>query len=201
METEAQTEQQTSLIQLESLDKNKLFAPGGMDSLLAKIKKHYTSEVFDPTTTKGVERIKSVAYEISRTKTTVDKMGKDLADELNAKLTPINGERKKARDFCDDLKAKVLEPVKKMEEAEKQRKLAIEKRIFDFHYPDNSPKTREAVEAHIASLREIAIDSSFQEYEENALKERENEITLCNGILFEIQEREKIEEKRKAEAL
>lgn len=191
--------EETALIQLDDLNKIDLFSTGGVNDILAKIEKHYTSEINDPSTTKGQERIKSAAYDISRTKTALDKMGKDLADSLNAQLKPINGERKKAREFLDDLKIKIRLPVTKMEDAEKQRKLDIEKRIFHFHYLETETMTTESVKAHIEKLRAIDIDASFQEYEENAKGHRESEITRCNGLLYEIAEREKIAAAAQAE--
>lgn len=112
----------TELATLENLVPAEVFKEGGIDPILEAIKGEVSSTVADVTTSKGRKEIASQAYKVSQSKSVLDKMGKKLADDLNAKLKPINAERRKAKDFLDALKDEIRQPLNEWEAAEEGRK-------------------------------------------------------------------------------
>ena len=56
-----------------------VFAPGGVDDILARVKAEAQAEArdLDVSTQAGRAAIKSLAYKVSRSKSLLDKMGKD----------------------------------------------------------------------------------------------------------------------------
>lgn len=98
-----------------------IFQPGGMKPLLEEIAAHARSMTHDATTPKGREAIKSVAYAVARTKTTIDDLGKSTVEDAKKKIAVVDAERKVARDFLDALKAEIRQPVTEFEEREARR--------------------------------------------------------------------------------
>jgi hypothetical protein len=67
--------------------------------------------VADAETAKGRKELRSVAYAVARSKTTLDNMGKELVAHLKEKAKRVDLIRKGIRDELDDLKNEVLAPV------------------------------------------------------------------------------------------
>jgi len=68
--------------------------PSGIDVLIQRIKSEASAEVPDLTTKKGRDRIASLAYKVSKTKTLVDDFGKELVAEEKKRLALIDADRK-----------------------------------------------------------------------------------------------------------
>lgn len=88
-----------------------IFKAGGISPIIEAIRAEVSSEVPDTSTAKGRAEIASLAHKVAKSKTTLDAMGKALADDLNAQLKPINAERKIARDQLDLLKLEIRAPL------------------------------------------------------------------------------------------
>ena len=99
------------LVALKDLKAVEVFKEGGVKPLIDLVREELSSEVPDVSTDKGRKRIASRAHLASKSKTALDKMGKDLADQLNAKLKPINAERKIARDELDKIRDETRQPL------------------------------------------------------------------------------------------
>ena len=95
--------------------------PSGIDVLIGRIKSEASSEVPDLTTKKGRDRIASLAYKVSKTKTLVDDFGKELVAEEKKRLALIDADRKKWRDECDKLRDEIRKPLTDWEQAETGR--------------------------------------------------------------------------------
>lgn len=65
----------------------------------------------DPATKAGRDALKSIAYRITRTKTTVDEVGKDEVARLKALPTQVDAGRRELRDALDALAEEVRKPV------------------------------------------------------------------------------------------
>lgn len=100
---------------------------------ISKLVKDITREVLslvpDASTEKGRKEVRSLAYKVSRTKTTLDTMGKDHVAEIKAKAKVIDDQRKVWRDSMDELRDTVLKPVIEYEQREENRVREIEDRI------------------------------------------------------------------------
>lgn len=105
----------------QALTATSLFGSGQVETILAAIEKDVRAELFDLDTDEGRERIKSVAYKIARSKTTLDEIGKEHVAHIKAQSTAIDRERKTLRDRLDALKDEVRGPLTAWEEAEAAR--------------------------------------------------------------------------------
>lgn len=92
-----------------------------VDMIKAEVAKHEP----DLTTKKGRDAIKSLAYTVTRSKTTLDNLGKDLVSDLKAKVGAVDAVRKIARDSLDTLKNEIKAPLEDWERKEEERVLKI----------------------------------------------------------------------------
>jgi hypothetical protein len=107
------------------LSADSIFGTGSAETIVSAIEKQVRAEVFDITTEDGRKRVKSIAYKIARSKTTLDEIGKDHVAGFKAKSAAVDKERKTIRDRLDALNEEVRGPLTAWEEAEKAR---VEKR-------------------------------------------------------------------------
>lgn len=109
------------LIVVESLNPVELFAGDGLDPLLDRIETEVKSYYLDISSDKGRKEVASVAAKIARSKTTLDKMGKDLGEEYRLKVNALNAQRKKAWDRLEALQHDIRKPLTDWENTEKER--------------------------------------------------------------------------------
>ena len=180
--------------------------PGGTAELFERIAQEARSHVPDVTTKKGRDAIGSLALKISKSKTFIEKCGKELVAEQKAQIKVIDDDRISTVKKFDDLRNEILAPRDAWEQAEKDRIQAIQDKIaqFDSGRVDiGSPL--DLIISVIAEIEAIEIDESFAEQQEHAkLKKYE-----CLEVLRKVQvDREKyeaeqaeLERLRQAEAL
>lgn len=101
-----------------------IFKSGGMDPILAEIAKKAKAHVPDLTTVKGRNAIKSNAAKVASSKALLDAMGKSLKGQYKVLIDPIDGERRKTREFLDALRDEVRKPFTDWEIADKAKKAA-----------------------------------------------------------------------------
>lgn len=121
----------TELIVLDKLTPAVIFAPGGVDDILAKIAREVRSQSTDISTKAGREAVASLAYKVARSKTALDKMGKDLGESHYKSWKAITSERARIEKELDALKDEVRKPLTDWENAEKDRIAGHEKAIAD----------------------------------------------------------------------
>lgn len=92
-----------------------VFADGGVDRILADLKARAKSEPVDISTPQGRAALKSLCYKISRSKTALDGMGKELGEDHHARWTAINKDRKRIRDELDALNEEIRAPLTEWE--------------------------------------------------------------------------------------
>jgi colicin import membrane protein len=99
------------LVTFENINAVEVFKTGGVQPLIDRVREEVSGEVPDTSNDKGRKRIASLAHKVAKSKTALDKAGKELADQLNAQLKPINSERKLARDELDKLRDEIRSPL------------------------------------------------------------------------------------------
>ncbi len=109
------------LVTIENLVPAQVFAYGGAQNVLEEITAWARSLDKDASTEAGRDTIRSAAYKISRSKTALDALGKNLKDEYAEKIKPIDAERKRIRDTLDSLADEVRKPLTDYENREKAR--------------------------------------------------------------------------------
>ena len=122
----------TDLIVLEKYDIEAVFSDGGVDPIIKKLEEEADSFVPDLSTDKSRKEIVSFSMKFSASKKILDDAGKKLAAGYLAKIEPINTERKKIRECCDALKAKVRSSYEGWKATEEKRVEDIKKRISNF---------------------------------------------------------------------
>ena len=100
-------------------------AEKGLDPILQKIKEEAEAFIPDVSTKKGRDEIASLAYKVSRSKTALDTAGKELVAKLKEQPKLVDAERKRMRDFLDNLKDAVRQPLTEIEEREESIKQSI----------------------------------------------------------------------------
>ncbi len=100
----------------------------GMADIISQIRAQATAEVadVDGTTSKGRDKLKSVAYSVAKAKTAIDGTGKELVAEAKAKIKIVDDNRKTVRDELDALRDEIRRPVTEWEEAQKAEQAKID---------------------------------------------------------------------------
>ncbi|MEG2554433.1 MAG: hypothetical protein RSA68_19550, partial [Hafnia sp.] len=91
-----------------------LFSPNGLDAFLEQIKQA-VNEVPDLSTDKGRKRIASLAAQVSRSKTAIEKPGREYLKRLKAAVKPAEQEIKRFVDECDALRDATRQPLTEWE--------------------------------------------------------------------------------------
>ena len=171
--------EENGLIVVESLTPEKIFKEGGSKSIIDEIKKKVAEFVPDVETDKGRKAIASLSAKVSRSKTFLDNMGKDLKAQYKAMIDPIDSERKTIRDELDKLRDDARRPLTEWEEEKKRQDELV---IFNKAWDD-------AIAEDAIFNRERAI-----RLKEEALAREEEE---RKRLEFEKQEAERKEKERK----
>lgn len=186
--------------ELEIADQNIVVAafrkPGGTTELFERIAQEARSHVPDVSTKKGRDAIGSLALKISKSKTLIEKCGKELVAEQKAQIKVIDDDRIATVKKFDELRNEILAPRDAWEQAEKDRVAKHEHHIATIRMAASlataadSEWTAFTIKEAIQTLEDKVIDSSYEEYEEQAkLAKFETLETLRKALV----EREKYE--------
>ncbi|EOZ4688642.1 TPA: hypothetical protein RRG99_000310 [Klebsiella pneumoniae] len=96
-----------------------LYRAGGLDAYLEQIRQA-VNEVPDMTTKKGRDRVASLAAQVSRSKTAIEKPGREYLKRLKEAVRPAEAEIKRFVDACDELRDATRKPLTEWE-AEQER--------------------------------------------------------------------------------
>ncbi|MFW1646105.1 hypothetical protein [Acinetobacter guillouiae] len=178
-------------MELQVLEQNAIVSAfqteNGTKSLFEKIATEARSVIFDMSVKKERDALKSFAYNLARTKTTVDNYGKEMVAEIKKQSGVIDADRKFWRDNMDLLQEEIRKPLTEFENAEKDRVAKHEGAIEAIkNFANNNfliTANSSMIEGAIATLNDQVIDSSFEEYEEQAkLAKLETLETLRNSF-------------------
>lgn len=162
--------------ELQVIDQNVIVAAfakrGGTDELFEHIAQEVRSHVPDVTTKKGRDAIGSLAMKVSKSKTLIEKCGKELVAEQKAQIKLIDDDRIAIVKKFDALRDEILAPRDAWEKAEEDRvekhKADIEK-IRDFAHPSilhDMPANRIAEQIRMLDVLEVC--PLFEEFEQEA---------------------------------
>lgn len=161
--------------ELQVLEQNVIVAAfakrGGTDELYERIAQEVRSHVPDVSTKKGRDAIGSLALKISKSKTLIEKCGKELVAEQKAQIKLIDDDRISVVKKFDLLRDEILAPREAWEQAEKDRIAKHEESILSINFYKTAviaDKDSVWLKGVIRNVEEIVIDSSFEEFEEQA---------------------------------
>lgn len=186
--------------ELEIADQNVVVAafrkPGGTTELFERIAQEVCSHVPDVTTKKGRDQIGSLALKISKSKTFIEKCGKELVAEQKAQIKLIDDDRIATVKKFDELRNEILAPRDAWEQAEKDRVAKHEQFINVIRMtaaicknPEN-PWASINIKDSISDLENLVIDSSLEEYEEQAKLAKFESLELLRKSLAQAEQRE-----------
>ncbi|EMI6911600.1 hypothetical protein V6825_004097, partial [Escherichia coli] len=164
-----------------------LYVAGGLDAYLEQIRQA-VNEVPDLSTKKGRDRVASLAAQVSRSKTAIEKPGREYLKRLKEAVRPAEAEIKRFVDACDELRDATRRPLTEWE-AEQER-IKAEEAMNALH--------AEALEMNIKFDQELA--AKFEADHEMALlmnkdfdRDREEQRRLAEQAQREHEERLKQE--------
>nr|EKW1515409.1 hypothetical protein [Citrobacter freundii]EKW7467150.1 hypothetical protein [Citrobacter freundii] len=149
-----------------------IYVENGLEKFLEQIRES-VKEVPDLSTAKGRARIASLAAQVSRSKTAVEKPGRDYLRHLKEAVKPAEAELRRFVSVCDEMRDEVRRPLTEWE-AEQER-IKAEEAMNELH--------AEALEMNIKLDQELA-----------ARFEADHEMALLMNDAFDREAKEKAEE-------
>lgn len=101
------------------------------DDILGALARKVAAFRPDISTPAGRDEMRSLAYEIARSRTKLDNIGKSLGEDAKKTVDAINAERRVLRERLEELQAHVRDPLTAWENAEKDRVAGHEKALAE----------------------------------------------------------------------
>lgn len=172
-----------------------IYVENGLDKFLEQIRAG-VNEVPDLSTEKGRARIASLASQVSRSKTAVEKPGRDYLKRLKEQPKVVEAELRRFVTECDQLRDEVRRPLTEWENAEKARTEALQQRLTDLramadvidatgNYLPSSD-----IQSRIQEAKSVALDDSWQERTAEAGVAKDSIIQQLEASLVIAQKRE-----------
>ncbi|MCY1315952.1 hypothetical protein D9M68_150810 [compost metagenome] len=139
------------------------------EDLYEKIVKKVGEHVPDVSTKAGRDAIASLAYKVARTKTTLDKQGKDLTEEWRKNTSKVNATRNTISDRLEALQKAVRKPLTDWEIQEDAR-IAKHQSALDklLSYVTLTVQPSEDLRAMLANVDATVVDDSWDEFRDRA---------------------------------
>ncbi|HGO5393714.1 TPA: hypothetical protein ACK2W2_002359 [Klebsiella michiganensis] len=172
-----------------------IYVENGLDSFLEKIRAG-VNEVPDLSTAKGRARIASLAAQVSRSKTAVEKPGRDYLKRLKEQPKVVEAELRRFVTECDQLRDEVRRPLTEWEDAEKARTEALQQRLVDLRALADVTDTAgnylpsADIQVRILAAKSVVLDDSWQERATEAGVAKDSTIQQLEASLVIAQKRE-----------
>jgi colicin import membrane protein len=117
------TAETSALALLETYTAVQLFAPGGLDPVVERIKAEVRAQAaeLDISTDENRKAIKSLAYKVARSKTFIDEQRKALVADEKKRLAAIDAEGRRVWSELEELQVEVRGPLTEWENRDKVR--------------------------------------------------------------------------------
>ena len=185
---------ETSLIALDDISADKAPAIYGHNKLTAYVeaaRAAVAGEVPDLTTRKGRDRVASLAAQVSRSKTAVEKPGRDYLKRIKELPKAIEAELREFVASMDVLRDEVRQPLTAWEEAEKARVAGHENEIQILRDLAVCVDMDAAgIESHIKIVEAVAIGEAWEEFEAEAHRVKAASLTTLREALAKRQQYE-----------
>ena len=167
----------------------------GLDPLIDSVREAVREFNHDLTTDKGRKATASLAAKVSKAKTFLDGLGKDLVSDWKEKSKVVDSVRKSMRDELDALRDEARAPLTAWENAEKARLQALEESIerLKSYQERLEDESSSAYRNKLDLLKSITIDDSYEERKAEAFEIKEKAITFLE---LKIIDQEKVEAER-----
>lgn len=150
---------------------------GGLDAVLEGVEAKVRAMNLDASTITGREEIRSVAYQIVRTKTAIDAEGKKLTEKWRESTKKVNEERKRSSERLEAFADEIRKPLTDYENKEKIRVAAHEAALAEItglrdmlqRYPDVKV---DDLSAHLQDLATLHAQRDWEEFSARATAAR-----------------------------
>jgi colicin import membrane protein len=161
-----------------------VFAPGGVEKIIADLEATVRATPRDMTTDAGRKAISSLAYKVARSKTALDDMGKDLVADIKKQSGAIDAERRVIRDRLDALRDEVRGELTAWEALEKRRVEDHEQALVFIISGQrfSAPPTADEILARIADIKATCV-RDWQEFSERAEDAATDTLALLDAAL------------------
>ncbi|RMI00492.1 hypothetical protein [Stutzerimonas nitrititolerans] len=178
---------ETQLIALEDISADKapvIYGHNKLTAYVALAREQAANEVPDLTTRKGRERIASLAAQVSRSKTAVEKPGRDYLRRIKEMPKAIEAELREFVQEMDKLRDEVRAPLTEWEAAEEARKAKHQGAIdqINLRLECRDLDSSELCQ-NIEWLETMAIDESWEEFESEALRAKDKALAALREAL------------------
>lgn len=184
----------TELVTIPKTDALMVFTtPAAIDPILARVRQEIDAFVPDVSTKRGRDDIASIAYRVARSKTYLDGVGKELADEQKEIPKRIDAARKRIRDTLDAWKDEVRKPLTEWEAAEDARVNRIKADLAELQgvIDDQVPRSSDVVRERLSEVRAEAItEDRWNEYTAAAAVLKDKAIASLEAKLADAMKRE-----------
>jgi hypothetical protein len=169
-----------------------IYVAGGLKQFLEHARAQATGEVPDLTTRKGRERIASLAAQVSKSKTAVEKPGRDYLKRLKEMPKVVEAELREFVNSMDALRDATRQPLTEWEKAEDARIDAHNDGIRHIQVlaEDLHEITAEDLADRIRQVEATAIGGHWQEFEAEAARAKDVAMTTLRAALVKRQEYE-----------
>nr|WP_189664313.1 hypothetical protein [Pseudomonas marvdashtae] len=161
-----------------------IYVAGGLLPFFEKVRAEVSSEVPDLKTAKGRARIASLAATVSKSKTAVEKPGRDYLKRLKEMPKVVEAELREFVNKMDALRDATRQPLTEWEEIEQARKdrhVDNIQAIKDLEVFGATP-TAAAVSQTIAQLEAIELGDSWEEFLPEAAQAKDRTLSLLRAI-------------------
>ncbi|KPB95711.1 hypothetical protein [Pseudomonas syringae group genomosp. 3] len=180
------TEQQVITIDDISADNAPaIYVTGGLNQFLQAVTAEVTAEVPDLTTRKGRDRIASLAAKVSKSKTAVEKPGRDYLKRLKEMPKVVETELREFVTKMDALREATRKPLTDWEEANDKRIDAHNdgiQRIKDLAVFAETPSAANIAQI-IADLELVEINDSWEEFLAEAAQAKDRSLATLRTLL------------------
>ncbi|NWD74815.1 hypothetical protein HX890_11935 [Pseudomonas gingeri] len=161
-----------------------IYVTGGLGQFFDAVQSEVTTEVPDLTTRKGRERIASLAAKVSKSKTAVEKPGRDYLKRLKELPKVVEAELREFANKMDALRDATRQPLTDWEKAEDAR---VDKhndgiqRIKGMALFGETPPAS-VVASAIADLEAVALDDTWEEFLAEAAQVKDQALTKLRTL-------------------
>jgi len=195
-----------TLEKIGGLTASDLFLNNTAETTIFAVRTEALAMVFDITTAKGREECISHAAKVTKTKTSIEKLGKALVDPIKAQSKVIDAERKLYRDQLEAIKAEVRKPVTLWEDEQAAAKAKVDQHFFELEQAgvSTSPVTGDiypevSLQKKITHIESINLDDFGDRSEEAEILAKAG-TTRLTAALQQRKDADELAELRKAAA-
>lgn len=179
---------QQQLIKIEQISEDNapaIYVAGGLKHFLNLVKDEVTGEVPDLATRKGRERIASLAAKVSKSKTAVEKPGRDYLRRLKEMPKVVEAELREFVTAMDNLRDETRRPLTEWEAAEAARVEAHEQAIAKLkaHGAELGLLVSEDLLDRIGQVEGVALGESWEEFAAEAGQVKDQALAALRNAL------------------